>query len=451
MILFTKRLACNFLLFLAVALVVFGYYWNQDVFKSLQLSLKRRHIVSYSGSQNNSFVTQYQIYCPRNNVMSIKSDYVGNVLVCFSSLSLFVPSESKGEWAPPYAPGGVATPSHLPPRSGADVGAADAAGGQTSCPVIPSASQQTLQPGRTATVNSHNQMEFPSAVKCTACLTLMSVRFKILNVRFGGWIKGISWLPGGGSPEETWPAGGDTPQRTRPQKTSGEHQHPLKTSLHIHTNNIINNCHNACLEFTCLLWTHSICQTKPTSHNPRCLSSRGTSKSASSSRSRPRTDWRSRGNRWHAPRSTTTTTTSSTVPAWWGRAPKRRGWVLIHSYSSSTTEAVNTYVMTRVQFTVQKNYSFSVIKQKKSSHFRSWHQKMFEYFEGSHKCTDSMESMVPLFKSLDLQRIYCMALWEESRTAREYNTKVWIADHGPHLWNSMYFDCETKAENRKPQ
>lgn len=64
-----------------------------------------------------------------------------------------------------------------------------------------------------------------------------------------------------------------------------------------------------------------------------CQSSRGTSKSASSSRSRPRTDWENRGSRQPAPRSTIMTTMSSTVPVWWRHAPRRRGWVVNSVYS----------------------------------------------------------------------------------------------------------------------
>ncbi len=45
-------------------------------------------------------------------------------------------SEGEGERAPACAPGGVAPPSHLLPRPGSDVGAADAAGGQTPRRII---------------------------------------------------------------------------------------------------------------------------------------------------------------------------------------------------------------------------------------------------------------------------------------------------------------------------
>lgn len=83
-----------------------------------------------------------------------------------------LPSESERQRAAPRAPGGVATPPHLPPHSGPHVEAADAAGRRPplgGVPVLPAPRRQTRQPGWTAAVKILPEQQR------LACLTVLSV------------------------------------------------------------------------------------------------------------------------------------------------------------------------------------------------------------------------------------------------------------------------------------
>lgn len=111
---------------------------------------------------------------------------------CSSLCSLCLRSENNGEWATPGALGRVASPSNLTSRPGSNVGAANAAGGQTPRHVVQSqsTSQQTLQRGRTVAIT---------------CLVHFG---PVLDHLMNGLInKYVIKLPVGGSSEETRSAG----------------------------------------------------------------------------------------------------------------------------------------------------------------------------------------------------------------------------------------------------
>lgn len=80
-----------------------------------------------------------------------------------------LPSEGGPQRAAPYAPGGVATPPHLPPHPGPHVEAADAAGRQPPLGGVPAPRRQTQQPGWTAAV------ELLPERRALARLTVLSV------------------------------------------------------------------------------------------------------------------------------------------------------------------------------------------------------------------------------------------------------------------------------------
>lgn len=111
---------------------------------------------------------------------------------CSSLCFMCLYSENNGEWASPGAPEWVASPSHLTSRPGSNVGAANAAGGQTPRNVVQSqsASQQTLQRGRTVVIT---------------CLVHF---WPVLDHLMNGLInKYVIKLPVEGSSEETRSAG----------------------------------------------------------------------------------------------------------------------------------------------------------------------------------------------------------------------------------------------------
>lgn len=231
------------------------------------------------------------------------------------SLSHSLSSANKGERAPPHAPGGVAAPSHLPKCPGADVGEANASGGPTPCSVLLLASQQTCQPGRTVAPKSPpNRFSSCSEVcwpiDCVVCLNLFDKTLLFV-----------------------WQV--EEAQRKHDllvEIVHKEQEHKRRlVSITTDSNNIPSPPVRYATQTVNARMCMSVSVFSPTKLgrlNPKCSLSRRTSESASSSRSQPRTDWRNKGSRSHAPRSTTTTTTSSTAPAWWGPGPERRGWVL---------------------------------------------------------------------------------------------------------------------------
>lgn len=214
---------------------------------------------------------------------------IGHISVQLPSVSrlcsvLSPPSE--WERAAPCTLGGVTAPPHLPPLLGAHVGAADAAGPQAPRSGVPvqSARWQTGQPGWTAAVaDCPGTAEFSVFDCCVASLQLQEAQRKHdLLV-------------------EHLHKDQEHKRRLVSPETAFTRAHGRLPDLH----NLVWPC-----------WTWNI------------GSSRESSRSASSSRRRPRTDWGNTGSRRHEPRNTTTTTTSSTVHAWWGCAPKKRRWKL---------------------------------------------------------------------------------------------------------------------------